>query len=153
MMETIDRTIDRVRTISAGLRPSVLDRLGLLEAIEWQAQNVERRTGVPWRVESQVEQLDLEADRATQPSRIVQEALTNTIRHACATRVTISLRKHRGRVLPEVRDDGRGVSNEALADPNSLGLAVKLRLKPPRLVRRRAPLHCRQCWLAPLRGA
>ena len=123
MSTAIDTIIREVRRISAGLRPIALDRLGLLEAIEWQADEFERRTGIRCRFDSKVSAVDLASDQATQIFRIVQEALTNTTRHAQATRVTIVAGLLRSRFVLEVRDNGRGISTEALADPSALGLA------------------------------
>jgi PAS domain S-box-containing protein len=123
MSTAVDTIIREVRRISAGLRPIALDRLGLLEAIEWQADEFERRTGIRCRFDSNVSSVDLAVDQATQIFRIVQEALTNTTRHARATRVTIVARLLRDRFVLEVRDNGRGISAEALADPSALGLA------------------------------
>lgn len=122
MMQAIDTTIRRVRRISADLRPIALDRLGLLDAIAWLADDFERRTGVRCRLESRIETLDLAPDRATQVFRIVQEALVNTTRHANATRVTIAARLCGGICHIDVRDNGRGISHEEAADPRSLGL-------------------------------
>jgi PAS domain S-box-containing protein len=123
MSAAVDGIIREVRRISAGLRPIALDRLGLLEAIEWQADEFERRTGVRCRFDSNTAAVDLESDQATQIFRIVQEALTNTTRHAHATRATIVARKRRDRFVVEIRDNGRGITNDALADPSALGLA------------------------------
>jgi signal transduction histidine kinase len=123
MSTAVDGIIREVRRISAGLRPSALDRLGLLEAIEWQADEFERRTGVRCRFDSNTTTVDLRGAPATQIFRIVQEALTNTTRHAHATRVTIAARKRRDRFVLEIRDNGRGISDEALADASALGIA------------------------------
>lgn len=123
MSGAVDGIIREVRRISAGLRPIALDRLGLLEAIEWQAGEFERRTGVRCRFEVNTTTIDVSGAQATQIFRIVQEALTNTTRHAHATRVTIVARTHRDRFVLEVRDNGRGIPDEALADPSALGLA------------------------------
>jgi PAS domain S-box-containing protein len=118
----IDATIRDVRRISAGLRPVTLDRLGLLETIEWQTGQFERLTGVRCRFESHVGAVDLAGEQATQVFRILQEALTNTTRHANASRVSIVARARQGCFVLEIRDNGRGISDKALADPSALGL-------------------------------
>jgi PAS domain S-box-containing protein len=118
----LDTAIQEVRRISAEMRPVALDRLGLLEALEWLCEEFERRGGVRCRVKTDVEELHLEPDAALQLFRIVQEALTNTTRHARASRVTIVARLTDERFVLEVRDNGRGISDAALVDPGSLGL-------------------------------
>jgi signal transduction histidine kinase len=122
MSDMTDEMIDEVRRISAQLRPGVLDDLGLVAAIEWQAQEFERRTGTTCVVNSALRDTQLDPDVSTQLFRIFQEALTNVARHAGATRVDVELEAH-GRVLRlEIRDDGRGISTTSLASRTSLGL-------------------------------
>lgn len=122
MSTAIDETIRQIRRISAGLRPVALERLGLLATIEWQTEQFERLTGVRCRFTSHVDKLTLPSDHAMQVYRILQEALTNTTRHANASRVSIVARVRQRRFVLEVRDNGRGISEEALADRTALGL-------------------------------
>lgn len=122
MSALIDRTIATVRAIATELRPSILDELGLLAAIEWQAAEFGRRTGIATRVSGPDVTLDLDAERATTVFRIVQEALTNVARHAGARNVSIALKLLRTRFVLEVRDDGRGVLPAEAAGPGSLGI-------------------------------
>jgi PAS domain S-box-containing protein len=122
MSELIDATINSVRRISSELRPGVLDDLGLVAAVEWQAQEFERRTGVPCRFRSTGEFEELEARRATALFRILQEALTNVIRHAQASRVSVKLTREIEAAQIEIRDNGRGITREELSRPGSLGL-------------------------------
>ena len=91
MLKLVDSTIQTVRRISSELRPGVLDDLGLIAAIEWQAQDFENRTGITCDFSSSVEEIGLDRDRSTAVFRIFQETLTNVSRHAKATRVKISL--------------------------------------------------------------
>jgi PAS domain S-box-containing protein len=118
----IDGAMDTVRRIATDLRPSVLDDLGLVAAVEWQAQEFERSTGITAQLEVQAAHPELEDIRATTVFRILQETLTNVARHACATRVTIALRVTAELLTLEVRDDGCGISEAELASPRSLGL-------------------------------
>ena len=122
MSSLIDRTIATVRAIATELRPSILDELGLLAAIEWQAAEFGRRTGIATRVSGPEAPPDLDAERATVIFRIVQEALTNVARHAGARSVSIALKELRTRLVLEVRDDGRGVLPAEAAGPGSLGI-------------------------------
>ena len=118
----VDGTVDQVRRIATELRPGVLDLLGLVAAVEWQAQEFGDRTGVVTDLQVHSDQTPIEDDRATTVFRILQEALTNVARHAGATRVRIGFSQTHEAIRLEVIDDGRGISAEEMADPNSLGL-------------------------------
>jgi PAS domain S-box-containing protein len=123
MSRMTDEIIDRVRRISAGLRPGVLDDLGLSAAIEWQAGEFEQRTDIQCQVRSDAEDARFGRDVSTAIFRIFQEALTNVARHAQARRVEVQVvRAAADRLRLEVRDDGKGITSEALASTNSLGL-------------------------------
>src|SRR6185312_12078191 len=87
----IDRIINSVRRIASGLRPEVLDEIGLSAAIEWQAREFQRRTGVRCTVEIEPGFQDPDKDRSTALFRIFQELLTNVARHANATKVGVQL--------------------------------------------------------------
>jgi signal transduction histidine kinase len=122
MEELIDDTIGRARRICSELRPGVLDDLGLEAAVEWQAQEFERRTGVRCQVASSLPQPGPDREISTALFRILQESLTNVARHAAAATVRIELRQEGGRVLLEVRDDGQGAAPAAPAGRRSLGV-------------------------------
>jgi PAS domain S-box-containing protein len=118
----IDGAMDTVRRIATDLRPSVLDDLGLVAAVEWQAQEFERSTGITAQLEVQAIYPQLDDICATTAFRILQETLTNVARHAHATRVNIALRVSAEELTLEVRDNGRGISEGEMASPRSLGL-------------------------------
>jgi len=122
MSEMTDEVIQQVRRISAELRPGVLDDLGLLAAIEWQAQEFEKRARTTVVVDSNLGQAQLDRELSTTVFRIFQEALTNVARHAQATRVHVRLERTGDGLHLEVLDDGRGITDEAARDPRSLGL-------------------------------
>jgi PAS domain S-box-containing protein len=122
MMGLIDATLNAVVRISSELRPTILDDLGLLEAIEWQAQQFEARTGIACRVDSFIENVDLSREQATAIFRILQEALTNIIRHARATLVNIKIEEEDRDFVLEIRDNGRGITEQERAGLRSLGL-------------------------------
>jgi PAS domain S-box-containing protein len=124
MRETVQGAVEQIRNISTDLRPTVLDRLGLLDAIEWQAEEFERRTGVRCRFHRGVETLELDSLRSTEAFRILQEALSNVTRHANASRVTVDVSVRGGHALLTIHDNGRGISDADLADPGALGLAA-----------------------------
>ncbi len=122
MGEMTDDVIDRVRRISGELRPGVLDDLGLLAAIEWQAQDFEKRTGATCAIVSNVGDEPLDRVLSTGVFRIFQEALTNVARHAQADHVDVRLQRSAASLTLEVHDDGRGISPEAAQNLRSLGL-------------------------------
>lgn len=122
MDETLDQTITVVQRIAADLRPSVLDDLGLVAAIEWQAKAFRSRTGICCDVIIETDDPLIDSERATALFRICQEALTNVARHAHATCVTIRLGETLDQVLLEIEDDGEGVPTEKLTDRMSIGL-------------------------------
>jgi PAS domain S-box-containing protein len=122
MEELIDDTIGRARRICSELRPGVLDDLGLEAAVEWQAQEFERRTGVRCQVVSSLPAPGPDREVSTTLFRILQESLTNVARHAAAANVRVELRQEGARVLLEVRDDGRGAAAALPAGRRSLGV-------------------------------
>jgi PAS domain S-box-containing protein len=122
MARMTDETIDCVRRISSELRPGVLDDLGLLAAIEWQAEEFERRTGTECTVESNLTDSRLDRNLSTAVFRAFQEALTNVTRHARASRVDVRLIDDRLRLRLQVQDNGRGMATQAISSPRSLGL-------------------------------
>jgi hypothetical protein len=96
MYGLIDTTIHVVRRIAAELRPSILDDLGLAAALEWQAQQFQDRTGILCQYAGVEERLELDQEQSTAIFRIFQEALTNVLRHAQATRVAVRLAEEGG---------------------------------------------------------
>ena len=122
MEGVIDATMQTIQRLSGELRPGILDDLGLAAAIEWQAGEFEKRTGIPCRVQVSPEEIILDRERSTAVFRIFQEALTNVARHAKATEVTATLETREGAVALEVADNGRGITEGELASPRSFGL-------------------------------
>ena len=120
--QAIDRIINSVRRISSGLRPEVLDEIGLGAAIEWQAREFQRRTGVRCLVEMPPRFTDPDKERSTALFRIFQELLTNVARHANATRVDVKLEQADDEGLRlTVCDNGRGIRSDELESGRSLG--------------------------------
>jgi signal transduction histidine kinase len=117
----VDLSIATVQRVTSALRPPVLEHLGLISAIRWEAAVFRRRTGLRCRVTStKVEVEDRTA--ATILYRILLEALTNVARHAHAGTVWIAVKQRPGRITMEVRDNGKGISDEALKNPATMGL-------------------------------
>jgi signal transduction histidine kinase len=122
MVDHIDETIQTVRRIATELRPGILDSLGLVAALEWQANEFTSRSGVACNVTASVDDSQLSQQVTTVFFRIYQEALTNIIRHAKASRVDVRLSDENGALVLTVKDNGRGISEEEIANTRSIGL-------------------------------
>lgn len=107
-LNQIDATVKTIRSIINNLRPSVLD-LGLTAAIEWQVTQFRRRSGIACELINDAEDLVVDDTRATSLFRILQESLTNVIRHANATKVTIELSQKDEQVVMRISDNGVGI--------------------------------------------
>ncbi|MCC7373814.1 MAG: PAS domain S-box protein [Verrucomicrobiales bacterium] len=150
MSSVADTAMMSVQRIATGLRPVVLDTLGLAAAVEWAGREFQDRTGVMCRTTVMEEDCPVDKARATAAFRILQESLTNIARHSGATEVEIRLGCE-----PElsagfgcggcptlslrIRDNGRGILPAQLSDPRSLGLLG---------MRERAELLGGQCEIA-----
>ena len=122
-IQLINNGVKVVRAICSGLRPGVLDDLGLAAAIEWQAGEFALRNDIVCEVSVPPVDLHLDGDRATAAFRIFQECLTNVIRHAQAKRVRVVLSQEDGNILLVVVDDGIGFhASDSSGTLGSLGL-------------------------------
>jgi signal transduction histidine kinase len=122
MNTLIESTLSTVRRIATELRPAVLDTLGLVSALEWQAQDFARKTGISCQFSSRLEEVMLDGERKTAVFRIFQESLTNVWRHAGASRVRARLERRSGMLVLMVEDNGRGIREEDLSGSKSFGL-------------------------------
>jgi len=120
--EVIDDTVEQVQKISSKLRPGILDELGLIPAIEWQTQEFEKLIGVHCSLALPINEIELGSEKSTAVFRIFQEALTNVIRHASASLVSVNLHIEENLLILEVRDNGAGITNSQIRDSKSLGL-------------------------------
>ncbi len=121
-MKLADTAFSAIRRIASELRPTILDDLGLMAAIEWQAQQFQARTGIVCHCECSLEEVELNDEQSTAVFRILQEALTNVLRHAQATRVDIKINKEKGHFVLSVSDNGKGITNDEKLDQHSLGI-------------------------------
>jgi PAS domain S-box-containing protein len=122
MSKLTDNAIQTVKRIAIELRPGILDDLGLAAAVEWQAEEFQRRTGIECEVCTTPEDISLDEGLSTAIFRILQETLTNVARHARATKVKISLQEKDAKLVLEVIDNGRGITEKQISDSKSLGL-------------------------------
>ena len=122
MLSLVDSTIQTVKRISSELRPGVLDHLGLAAAIEWQAKEFEKHTGINCDVSVDPEDIVLNRQHSTTIFRIFQEALTNVARHAKATKVRITLLEKDDGIALHMEDNGKGITKKQMNNPQSFGL-------------------------------
>lgn len=106
------RTLSSVRNLASGLRPSVLDDFGLGPALQWQAREFSRRTGVPVEVVLGEPSVELPERHRTCIYRVVQEALTNCARHAQARNIRVALHADAGHLTLTIQDDGKGMPRQ-----------------------------------------
>jgi signal transduction histidine kinase len=117
----IDTMVATVRDLSMGLRPSMLDDIGLGPALQWLARDHARRFDCPVNVELSGDLDALPESHRTCTYRVVQEALTNCARHAQARRIDVALHGTPGQLRLQIKDDGVGMPARPLAAPG-LGL-------------------------------
>jgi signal transduction histidine kinase len=118
----VDSTIGSVRRIASEIRPSILDDFGLVAALEWQAAEFERTTGVDCLFASNVDDVDVVPETGAAVFRIFQEALTNIARHANATRVNVTVALAEDELSVGVEDNGKGIELDRLSKARSLGI-------------------------------
>jgi PAS domain S-box-containing protein len=121
MIEMISNTIKDVQRISSDLRPGILDDLGLAAAIEWYSEEFEKRTGIECRT-SLDDSIQGDSQKDLVFFRVLQEALTNVIRHSEASSVSIKLYKSESGITMSIHDNGKGMLPEIAESVKSLGL-------------------------------
>jgi PAS domain S-box-containing protein len=120
--ELINDTIRSTRRIIMEQRPSVLDDFGLAAAIEWQLGEYKTHTGISFEFNVGQIEIDIDKNFATVVFRVFQEASANVIRHSKATEVYISLRVDEGQLILEIKDNGRGITEDELTGTGSIGI-------------------------------
>lgn len=118
----VDRLIITVKHLATELRPDVLDHLGLIAALEWQAKEFEKRHKIQCIFESNVKKIEIESEKATAIFRIFQETLTNVARHSGASLVEAKMQVSEDKLFFEVEDNGKGITKEQLFDISSIGI-------------------------------
>ncbi|MFH1213442.1 MAG: PAS domain-containing sensor histidine kinase [Candidatus Neomarinimicrobiota bacterium] len=122
MFDLMDKTIQTIRRISTDLRPGLLDDLGLTAAIEWYGEDFQNRTGIKCNLHFTPEEIEVDQERCIAIFRIFQEALTNVARHSHATKVEADLRIENHDFNMKIVDNGIGISDKQVNDPQNLGL-------------------------------
>ncbi len=120
--ELLDEAMGTASRVARELRPGILKEFGLPAAIECQAEDFSQRSGIPCRVQCDDPGIAPDPDTSLALFRIAQEALTNVAKHAHASLVVMRLRRDRGNILLDIRDNGRGISAADMVKPRSFGL-------------------------------
>lgn len=119
-----DTAIETVRRVISDLRPSVLDQLGVWAALEWYAEQIQERTGLLCicSISESAGKIDLDPERSTMLFRVVQEAVTNVVRHAGATQVLIVILHEKNTIIADIRDNGKGIDAQQLLNGEAWGI-------------------------------
>jgi PAS domain S-box-containing protein len=124
MAGSVGALLESVRATAAALRPAVLDDLGLVPALECLTTTFQIRTGIRCTLEvaSALSSIELSPNTSAALFRIAQELLTNVMRHAAASHVSMRLHPRDGTVTLEVSDNGKGIARERMIQSDSFGL-------------------------------
>lgn len=122
IIELIDETLKSIRKISSDLRPSLLDNIGLIAALEWHSEEMAKRSEIRVNFSADISEPNIPVAKVTSIFRIYKELLTNALRHANARAINSSLRLHDNHLVLEIKDDGQGMDPEITATKKTLGL-------------------------------
>ncbi len=125
-LATCEATLERVRALSLDLRPPLLDELGLEAALRWYVEHQAQRWGITTRIETDAVGARVSPEIATACFRIAQEGLTNTVRHASAKSVSVSLRLRDDELSLAIEDDGMGFDVPAARERSRKGESLGL---------------------------
>src|SRR4051812_37489223 len=117
-----DIGVASLRRLTTALRPPILDHLGLVPAIRWETSLFSKRTGIRCHVRTRPASIDLDDARTTALYRILISALENIARHAAAGTAWIHVTRQKGVTMMEIRDNGRGITDEQINNPRTMGL-------------------------------
>jgi signal transduction histidine kinase len=122
----VENSVRVVRNMALLLRPSMLDDLGLVPALQWQAREVSKRTSMDVSVATELGSEDLSDEYKTCIYRVVQEALHNCSRHARATKVRVRVQQVPNRLLLSIQDDGEGFDVKQTKGLGLLGIEERV---------------------------
>ncbi len=124
--DMVDDSVGVVRNMALLLRPSMLDDLGLVPALQWQAREVSKRTGVRVKLAAEGVSEDLPEDHKTCIYRVVQEALHNCVQHSEASVVRVTVEQSPNRILLVIQDDGKGFDPQLERGMGLLGMQERV---------------------------
>ena len=123
-VDLADTAIESVRRVITELRPSILDDLGIWPALQWYAKQLNARTELQCAcmIDASALAVEVDPERSTMLFRVVQEALTNVVRHAEASSVEVRVRRLGDVLAVEIEDNGKGIAPERLINRESWGV-------------------------------
>ncbi|MEO5983900.1 MAG: sensor histidine kinase, partial [Ferruginibacter sp.] len=121
-LKLIDGTVNTVRRLATQLRPSILDDLGVVAAMEWQSEEFQKRSQIDTEFKSEVSAVQIPPELATGLFRIYQESLTNILRHSNATKVKASLTIQNEQLIFTIHDNGVGFNTGEINIKKTHGL-------------------------------
>jgi len=124
--ELAESSLRCVRSMALLLRPSMLDDLGLLPALQWQAREISKRSGVVIHVDAEGLPESLPDEYRTAIYRVVQEALHNCEQHAGAKNARVTIRVHGNALALSVQDDGRGFDASSVRGMGLVGMEERI---------------------------
>ena len=135
LRELVVQTLQDVRQLAVELRPTALDDFGLVPALERLASSFAQQTGIAVHFESAIGDERLSGEVETTLYRVVQESLTNVVKHARATRVSVLLTRREGTVAAVIEDDGEGFDQNQTREGGFglLGMRERMELVDGRL--------------------
>ena len=122
VLNLLDETVKTVRKIATELRPSILDDLGLIDALQWYSLEFEKRFAITVSFRTMVEDIKVSKHTSIGLFRIYQESLTNVARHAQASFVHADIRIQDGEIILTIKDNGKGFDAEITRNKKTLGL-------------------------------
>ncbi len=122
IFSVIDEAIQKTKKISTDLRPGLIDNLGLIPAIDWYINDFQKQTGLQCFFNYSQENVEVNKDLAINVFRIIQEALTNVVKHAEAKAIHINMYNKKEKLVLEIKDDGKGIEKKNLNKSNSFGI-------------------------------
>ncbi|MFN3873541.1 MAG: PAS domain S-box protein [Ignavibacterium sp.] len=122
MNEMIEHSVRRLKKLISELRPEVLDNLGLIPAIEWLVEQFITRSGIKVNFSPRIKNIDLPKEKQLNIYRIVQESLTNVLRHSEANEITLDIVESDNNICIEVKDNGKGFTPDKLDPLHSIGI-------------------------------
>jgi signal transduction histidine kinase len=122
MFKVIDSSLKEIKRIASDLRPKILDELGILEAVKWQARKFQEQTGIACEIDKKSKTGKLDQNFSLTIFRIYQETLTNVARHAKATKVISVLKRKPDTIYMEIKDNGIGITEKQVNSADSHGI-------------------------------
>ncbi len=122
MNEMIEHSVRRLKKLISELRPEVLDNLGLIPAVEWLVEQFISRSGIKVNYSPKIKNIDLPKDKQLNIYRIIQESLTNVLRHSQANEINLNIFESDNNICIEIKDNGRGFSPDNLDPLHSIGI-------------------------------